>query len=869
MCAIDRSIPRLVWVFLLTLTGTAVAGHVIYVDVDAVGANDGSSWINAYKYLQDALADANSSPKPIEIRVAEGIYTPDQGSGQAPGGRGATFQLISGVAVLGGYAGFGEPDPNARDIGLYETILSGDLNGDDAAVSDPCDLPTEPTRAENCYNVVTGSATDATAIINGFTVAAGWDNRSFCPIPELPEFCESRACGAGMHNRDGSPTVKNCTFRGNCACWGDGHPAMGWGGGMYNAGNSSPKITGCAFRDNWSYMGGGACNDSSACSSFEKCAFIGNGAFSGGAVQNIGSNATLAACTFHANTAGNGAGITNLEGSPTVSDCTFTENSATYRAGAIYNDYGSNAKITGCTFSGNSANSIGGAICNDSKTEPVIAACKFYENSAERGGGVHNCSSSATITGCVFEENSAAMYGGAVCNQTFSDPMSPTLLKCLLVDNSAGSGGGAVCNLASNKSLTVTITNSTFQGNLAAGGGGIYSQKSQPSNYLVVSVTNCILRGDTPDELWNEQEPVVEVTYSDIEGGWPGYNNIDVDPCFADPAGGDYHLKSQAGRWDPNSKAWVQDAVNSVCIDSGSPMSDLGNEPWPHGGSVNMGAYGATTEASMSLSDAGHIADLTNDDIINFPDFSRLAQGYEEKGPPSVADLDRNIKVGFEDIMLFADNWLVDNRVGLPFDDFNDNIQSSLWAVQADDPANCWLEEINGRLEARATANAAYARAAYVSDGWVLDVDTDFSFKVDFHYSRASEQDAWILVHVVPSETDDANDPHVEISAGHSAPGPYFWYEVAAKSGGDEHWTPRSADDGTFYISYNSTADELYVSYTGYGSENAFRTASGLLKGVWAASPVRIKLGGGSIGQVLDSGDAYLDNFTVETGTVK
>jgi hypothetical protein len=95
-------------------------GRIIYVDADATGANDGSSWANAYRYLQDALADADSRAKPVEIRVACGVYTPDRNAAH-PNGSGdsrATFQLINGVTLKGGYAGFGMPEPNARDIDL-------------------------------------------------------------------------------------------------------------------------------------------------------------------------------------------------------------------------------------------------------------------------------------------------------------------------------------------------------------------------------------------------------------------------------------------------------------------------------------------------------------------------------------------------------------------------------------------------------------------------------------------------------------------------------------------------------------------------------------------------------------------------------
>jgi hypothetical protein len=53
-------------------------GKVIYVDDDATGANDGTNWANAYVHLQDALADANDSTKPVEIRVVHGLYKPDR-----------------------------------------------------------------------------------------------------------------------------------------------------------------------------------------------------------------------------------------------------------------------------------------------------------------------------------------------------------------------------------------------------------------------------------------------------------------------------------------------------------------------------------------------------------------------------------------------------------------------------------------------------------------------------------------------------------------------------------------------------------------------------------------------------------------------
>jgi len=167
----------LVILALLSAMGRTTFAQTIFVDVNASGANNGSSWIDAYIYLQDGMNEAASVAKPVEIWVAKGTYAPDKGVGKTVGDRASTFQLISGVTIYGGFppgGGLWE----SRDPNLYETILSGDLSGNDANVSDPCDLLTEPTRSENSYHVVTGSGTDSTAILDGFKITAGNANSS-------------------------------------------------------------------------------------------------------------------------------------------------------------------------------------------------------------------------------------------------------------------------------------------------------------------------------------------------------------------------------------------------------------------------------------------------------------------------------------------------------------------------------------------------------------------------------------------------------------------------------------------------------------------------------------------------------------------
>jgi hypothetical protein len=147
------------------------------------------------------------------------------------------------------------------------------------------------------------------------------------------------------------------------------------------------------------------------------------------------------------------------------------------------------------------------------------------------------------------------------------------------------------------------------------------------------TVTNCILWADVPSEIYGGT-PIV--TYSDVQGGYSGIGNINADPCFADPNGGDYHLKSQAGRWDANSSSWVKDDVTSLCIDAGDPHSPIGLEPFPNGGIINMGAYGGTAEASKSYfgkppCETIVAGDINGDCVVNFKDFALLAFHWLEE----------------------------------------------------------------------------------------------------------------------------------------------------------------------------------------------------------------------------------------------
>jgi internalin A len=108
-------------------------------------------------------------------------------------------------------------------------------------------------------------------------------------------------------------------------------------------------------------------------------------------------------------------------------------------------------------------------------------------------------------------------------------------------------------------------------------------------------ISNTILWNNTNGDLFG-----CRARYSCVERGSEGEGNISDDPLFVDSENGDYHLRSERGRYWPQFDIWALDKVTSPCVDGGDPDADTLNEPMPHGGRINIGAYGGTMEASLS-----------------------------------------------------------------------------------------------------------------------------------------------------------------------------------------------------------------------------------------------------------------------------
>ncbi len=235
---------------------------------------------------------------------------------------------------------------------------------------------------------------------------------------------------------------------------------------------------------------------------------------------------------------------------------------------------GSECTFAGFTIRGGST----GIYC--SGTTPMIAHCNIIES---RGAGVKLWNGShPTIANCQITNHSGAgieMWTERTGRDVHYNYAA--LTHCIIADNMhQGILGGLP-----------TITNCTIAENRLHG-----------ISAVTPTIINSIIynNNSVSDGIQMECESS-SVTFSDIQGGWSGEGNIDTDPLFADSTGGDYHLKSQAGRWDPTNQGWIQDEVTSPCIDAGDPSSDWTAEPSPHGERINIGAFGGTSEASKSL----------------------------------------------------------------------------------------------------------------------------------------------------------------------------------------------------------------------------------------------------------------------------
>jgi len=232
---------------------------------------------------------------------------------------------------------------------------------------------------------------------------------------------------------------------------------------------------------------------------------------------------------------------------------------------------------------------------------------------ADYGGGMYNFLwEFLNITNCAIEDNIAACDGGGMYNSFYSNP---------------------------------TLTNCTFSNNIAdANGGAMFNEDSNPT------VTNCILWGDTPNEIYNFGTAAPIVTHSNVQGGCPGTANIDADPSFADVTSGDLRLLPgspciDVGNSTPNLEATDLDGHPRI-VDGDCDDTEV----------VDMGAY----ELNYA-----YMGDLDDDCSVDFGDFSIFAPAWRtEHGQPGYDPAcnignPTDISIDWRDLAVIARNWLI------------------------------------------------------------------------------------------------------------------------------------------------------------------------------------------------------------------
>jgi hypothetical protein len=184
-------------------------------------------------------------------------------------------------------------------------------------------------------------------------------------------------------------------------------------------------------------------------------------------------------------------------------------------------------------------------MCLDGESMPKVRNCLFTNNRAQCGGAIDNIEAYFTLVNCTLANNHATRYAGGM-----HDSQATRMLNCI------------------------------FWGNTDSEGDGEESQVKPIYNEYRDTFNNCCVQG------W--------------AGTGGGFGNFGDNPLFVDAENGDYHLKSQAGRFNEHNRTWIMDDVSSPCIDAGDTATPIGLEPFPNGGVVNVGAYGGAEEASKS-----------------------------------------------------------------------------------------------------------------------------------------------------------------------------------------------------------------------------------------------------------------------------
>ena len=601
-CSLPSGLRARIICCALLLFPTLSQAAIIYVNPAAAGANNGTSWTNAYTSLSAALLASASGD---EIWVKQGVYKPGtlvdvNGTGGTEA-REATFQIPSGVALYGGFTGL-EISRDARNPSVNLTILSGDLDNNDLNTDGNFIAEsTTDVAGNNAYHVIyTVNATAATRL-DGFTVTAG-------KAMSAAAITDANQDGGAWYNKlsgpanASSPAIARCTFQGNYAA--------SEGGAIFNLNGPTgaavlSQIENCKFVSNKSNVAGGAINLGSFSAGnyqphFVGCEFSGNEATRrGGALYMIGDHALIDSCFFRNNKVtavspdgstfpGSGGAVGMVGSNAAFKQCMFETNTSTGNpTGAFEGGGGAVYMSTNET----QTNTLG-------PSEPRFTGCGFYGN---------------TATG-----NTTA-WGGAAVHLSDGGKLRPRYASCVFRGNQAQDNGGAVANFARVMftapgfipDLDPNFTNCTFVANHAGKTGGALYHDGYV--YMGSEVLHARVENDI---LWNNtatvSDPAISsnavniVAYSDVQGsggsggGWnsslgtDGGGNLDTNPGFAaeaNPKGADGIPATADDGLRLNASAAPVDAGNNAATGLAGVATDFIRAARIQGSKVDMGAY--------------------------------------------------------------------------------------------------------------------------------------------------------------------------------------------------------------------------------------------------------------------------------------
>lgn len=373
---------------------------ILYVDVDAAGADDGTSWVDGFTDLQSALATYTGTE---EIWIAEGTYLPTAGSDQD-----ITFQIPDACKIFGGFQG-NESARNQRDPEIHHSILSGEIG-------DPAD------DTDNSFHVLTlNNVTNVT--LNGIII-----EESYAYGGVLNDN------GGGIRITDSEIVIANCSISRNRASF---------AAGILLDGLSVADISNSIFEENEA--------DATACiyvlhdavANIEGVQFTNNTANNGVSAITAPGELYLTESDFTSNTSGSTGGTVSASGIFSINRCSFQQNEGGLFAAALYVAPAGDGSVIASVFSGNTTDGGGaGVYCTGAAH---IENCLFVANDADEGSAVFTTSQGHTdIINCTMAGNTGE---GPSSSTIQHEGPTGTMVNCILwgntTDNQYESTGGA------------------------------------------------------------------------------------------------------------------------------------------------------------------------------------------------------------------------------------------------------------------------------------------------------------------------------------------------------------------------------------------------------------------------------------------